>query len=242
MSAILRGRTVWRLLALAAAVAVGGLAGALWVARREPPGVAALSTPSPGQASLETLGLYGTVPPFTLTERSGRPLTRDDLRGRVWIASFIYTQCTESCPLQTATMARLQKDFAGEPDLRLVSITVDPERDTPAVLTRYAERYGADPARWLFLTGPKRAIYDLARDGFRLGVVDPYDQARAAAPWEWLSPRPAHASHGSKGLVLHSSRLVVVDRQARIRAYHLPDDESSLGRLRQNTRHALAER
>jgi cytochrome oxidase Cu insertion factor (SCO1/SenC/PrrC family) len=100
---------------------------------------------SPG--ALEVLGTYGEVPDFALTERSGRPVTRADLHGKVWLATFIYTQCTETCPLQSARVARLQTEFAAEPDLVFVSITVDPARDTPAALAVYAERYGADPIR-----------------------------------------------------------------------------------------------
>jgi protein SCO1/2 len=123
-----------------------------------------------------------------------------------------------------------------------VSITVDPERDTPAVLARYAERYGADPARWLFLTGDKRAIYRLATDGFRLGVVDPDDAGSSTGWLRWAAPSPAWATHGSKGLVMHSQRFVLVDRQARIRAYHMPDDAASLDRLRRNLRALLRER
>lgn len=197
---------------------------------------------SSGQSSLETLGVYGEVPDFVLTERSGRRISRADLLGKVWIANFIYTQCRETCPLQSATLARLQAEFSGEEDLRLVSITVDPERDSPEVLSRYAERYRADPVRWLFLTGDKRAIYLLAKDGFRLGVVDPDDQAQAGGWFRALGPAPVLATHGSKGLVIHSSRLVLVDRQARIRAYHLPDDEQSLERLRRNLRILLREK
>jgi len=185
--------------------------------------------------------VYGEVPDFALTERSGRRITRADLLGRVWIANFIYTQCTETCPLQSAQLARLQAEFASEEALRFVSITVDPERDTPAVLARYAERYAADPARWLFLTGDKRAIYHLAKEGFRLGVVDPDDQAKAGRPLRWLEPAPALATHGSKGLIMHSPRLVLMDRQARIRAYHRPDDAPSLEHLRQNVRTVLRE-
>jgi protein SCO1/2 len=188
------------------------------------------------------LGVYGEVPDFVLTERSGRRITRADLLGKVWIANFIYTQCRETCPLQSATLARLQAEFASEEDLRLVSITVDPERDTAEVLSRYAERYRADQVRWLFLTGDKRAIYLLAKDGFRLGVVDPDDQAQAGGWLRALGPAPVLATHGSKGLVIHSSRLVLVDRQARIRAYHLPDDEQSLERLRRNLRILLREK
>ncbi len=206
------------------------------------PGPAGGAGPGPTTGLLETLAAYGQVPEFSLTERSGKRVTRTDLLGKVWIANFIYTQCTETCPLQSARLARLQTEFKGEPDLRLVSITVDPERDTPAVLARYAERYAADPVRWLFLTGDKRAIYHLAKEGFRLGVVDPDDQARAGRLLVALGPAPAEATHGSKGLVIHSSRFVLVDRQARIRAYHLPDDEPSLERLRQNVKIVLREK
>jgi len=195
-----------------------------------------------GVGVLAQLGVYGEVPDFALTERSGRPVRRADLRGMVWIANFIYTQCRETCPLQTARLATLQQEFAGEPDLRLVSITVDPERDTPAALSAYAEQYGADPVRWLFLTGPKRAIYRLATDGFHLGVVDPDGPGASAGLRRWVTPEPAWATHGSQGLVMHSSRLVLVDRHARIRAYHLPDDPESLGQLRRNLRVVLGER
>jgi protein SCO1 len=193
------------------------------------------------QGALETLGTYGEVPEFALTERSGRAVTRADLLGKVWLATFIYTQCTETCPLQSARVAGLQAQFMAEPDLLLVSITVDPERDTPAALAAYAERYGANPSRWWFLTGPKRVIYRLAKEGFRLGVVDPDDPAQTGAIFRSLAPAPAFATHGSKGLVMHSSRFVLVDRQARIRAYHLPDDEASLDRLRRNLRTLLRE-
>jgi cytochrome oxidase Cu insertion factor (SCO1/SenC/PrrC family) len=117
--------------------------------------------------------VYGRVPDFSLVERSGRRVEASNLQGKVWIADFIYTHCTDTCPLQSAQMARLQKEYADVPDLRLVSITVDPARDTPQVLAWYAARFGADPARWLFLTGEKAAIFRLAREGFRLGVEEP---------------------------------------------------------------------
>jgi protein SCO1/2 len=242
MGRLLRSKRVWLwgivTLHLAAVSAVGtfmalgnhggGLFGHFWGAESS-------------QGALETLGTYGEVPDFALTERSGRPVTRADLRGKVWLATFIYTQCTETCPLQSERVARLQAEFTAEPDLVLVSITVDPERDTPAVLAAYAERYGADPVRWWFLTGARRAIYRLATEGFRLGVVDPDDPPQTGAIFRWLEPAPVFATHGSKGLVMHSSRFVLVDRQARIRAYHLPDDEASLDRLRRNLRTLLRE-
>jgi protein SCO1/2 len=195
---------------------------------------------SPPGLDLEQLGDYGRVPPFTLVERSGRPAGLDDLRGFVWISNFIYTECTETCPTQSLQLAKLQEEFGSESRLRLVSITVDPEHDTAAVLRRYADRHRATD-RWWFLTGDKRAIYCLARDGFRLSVVDP---AASAAPEcgtrAWLGPARAWASHGSKGLFMHSARLVLVDGQARIRAYHLATEPESLARLRDNLRRLLA--
>jgi protein SCO1/2 len=191
--------------------------------------------------SADVLGDYGPVPEFSLVERSGRRVTLADLRGTVWVTSFIYTECTETCPLQSLQLSRLQEEFAGSPDLRLVSITVDPEHDTADVLARYAERYRADPERWLFLTGPKGAIYALAREGFKLAVQDASPSARLSTSLSILGPPPAFASHGSKGLILHSSRFVLVDGRGRIRAYHRTDDPESLAKLRDNVRTVLGQ-
>ena len=224
----------WRVLLLAAGFGSLVAAAVLVVTWRLP------SLPAGGDGNLDTLADYGRVPDFALVERSGRPVTLADLRGAVWLTNFIYTQCTETCPLQSAELARLQSEFAGERDLRLVSITVDPEHDTAATLAAYAARYGADRDRWLFLTGSKAAIYTLARDGFRLGVIDAgATQARRFRPL-W-GPSLAFASHGSKGLILHSSRFVLVDRRGRIRAYHRTDDPESLAKLRDNLRTLLGQ-
>ncbi len=228
-----RRRTAVILAALGAGVALVASAAAAWWASRA-------ASPS-AEATLETLGTYGAVPPFTLTERSGRRVTVDDLRGRVWVADFIYTECTETCPTQSLQFAQLQREFWDAADLRLVSITVDPVHDTPEVLRRYAERYGATD-RWWFLTGDTRDIYCLAQQGFRLAVVDPAAAAPpSCGPTLGLGPARAWASHGSRGLVMHSARAVLVDRTGQIRAYHLATDEASMARLRANLRRLLAE-
>ncbi len=198
-------------------------------------------TPS-AAVSLERLDRYGRVPPFSLTERSGRRISRDDLLGHIAVIDFIYTECTETCPTQSLVLARLQTEFADAPDLRLVSMTVDPRHDTPEVLARYAARYGAGD-RWWFLTGDQHDIYCLAKDGFHLGVVDSAATQPAACSAAWrFGPAPAWASHGSKGLIMHSARLVLVDRAAEIRAYHLATDPESLPNLKANLRRLLAER
>ncbi len=222
------------LLAMILAGVVSAGVGAAWWAR-------AVSRAEPQTTTLEQLGEYGSVPAFTLTERSGRQVGESDLRGSVWVTDFIYTECTETCPTQSLELAALQREFAGTADLRLVSITVDPAHDTPDVLRRYAERYGATD-RWWFLTGDKGAIYCLARQGFRLSVVDPSGPAPACGQAFQMGPRAAWASHGSKGLVMHSARLALVDRRGHIRAYHLPTESQSLDRLRVNIRTVLGER
>lgn len=182
----------WRTRLLVTGLGLLGVAGVLAVTWRS------ASAPAEGDGNLDTLADYGPVPNFAFVERSGRTVTLADLRGAVWLANFIYTQCTETCPLQSAEVARLQREFPGAPDLRFVSITVDPEHDTSATLAAYATRYGADPDRWLFLTGSKAAIYALAREGFRLGVIDAgATEARRFGPLWGLSL--AFASHGSRG-------------------------------------------
>jgi cytochrome oxidase Cu insertion factor (SCO1/SenC/PrrC family) len=104
---------------------------------------------------------YGSVPEFTLTERDGSIVSLQQLRGKIWVADFIYTSCTDTCPLQSAMMAKLQQEYATKPDFQLVSVTVDPERDTPQALTSYATKFQADGKRWYFLTGPRDRIVRL---------------------------------------------------------------------------------
>lgn len=150
----------------------------------------------------ERLKQYGTVPDFKLTERSGKDIRLADLRGKIWIADLIYTTCTDTCPLQTAAMARLQQEFAAHGQFQLVSITVDPERDTPQILTAYAAKHEADAARWLFLTGQRAQVIGLIRDGFHLSVATLPDSAQ------------------SSGMIPHSSRFILIDGETQIRGYY----------------------
>src|SRR6266542_2767065 len=116
---------------------------------------------------------FGKVPAFELTERSGQSVSDTTLRGKVWVASFVFTRCTGPCPQVTGTMARLQRDLnlAGEEDLRLVTFTVDPERDQPKELQEYADRFQAHRERWHFLTGKKEQIHQLILEGFKLAIA-----------------------------------------------------------------------
>ena len=173
------------------------------------------------QPALERLARYGPAPRFSLVERSGSLVSAGDLRGQVWVADFIYTRCQDTCPLQSRAMASLQADLRSYGDLRLVSITVDPLTDTPETLARYADRYGADPERWLFLTGGVAEIRRIVQDGFRL----------SAAPAGGETPDP---------VVFHSARFVLVDRTGEIRGYYDSNDPEALQRLREQARILLA--
>jgi protein SCO1/2/putative membrane protein len=146
---------------------------------------------------------YGPVGDFSLTERSGRTVTAADLRGKVWVASFVFTRCSGGCPQVTATMQGLQSVFARLADVRLVTFTVDPDHDDPQELANYAGHYQADPQRWLFLTGPEADVYRLLRDGFHITARQ--NEGKERTP-------------GNE--VLHDTRLVLVDRDGHIRGYY----------------------
>src|SRR5205814_4187981 len=125
--------------------------------------------------SSRTLPAYGTVPKFELTNQDSQPFGSPALAGKIWIADFIFTNCPGPCPIISTRMSELQKPLA-KSDVRLVSFTVDPEKDTPEVLRTYAGKLNARPGRWDFLTGPRAAIYSLSKDGFKLGVSDGSDE------------------------------------------------------------------
>ncbi len=108
----------------------------------------------------------GLVPDFTLTGQDGRPFREDSLKGKVWVASFIYTRCATSCPLITSQMVRVQRRWGSHPDFALVSISVDPVHDTPAVLAAYARSRGALPGDWHFLTGDPAQVVRVIERGF----------------------------------------------------------------------------
>jgi protein SCO1 len=186
------------------------------------------------QAQIQPLEVYGAVPDFTLLERSGRTVTRSDFLDKVSVVDFFYTRCTDTCPLQSAHLARLQAEFRGVRDVQFVSISVDPEHDTRDVLASYAARFHADPGRWLFLTGNRQAIFRLAVDGFHLGALVSA-QRQTPSSWSWIQPSRvwAHDKETSPHVMrfIHGSRFALVDRHARIRGYFDGTDWLEVQRL-----------
>jgi len=148
---------------------------------------------------------FGVVDDFELTDQSGKPFRSQSLAGRVWIADFIFTNCAGPCPRMTAEMRKVQGELAAVKDARLVSFTVDPDRDVPAVLDEYAKRYHAEPERWIFLTGPKATLHHITREVFKLGDVT--------------------------GALDHSTRFALVDQKGRIRGFYSSGDAEQMTRL-----------
>jgi protein SCO1 len=152
--------------------------------------------------------VLGGLPAFTLTDQRGQPFGSRELAGKIWVADFIFTSCQGVCPLLSERMAEIGKRARHlGPDFHLVSISVDPDRDTPARLAEYGARYGANPIAWSFLTGPEQAIQATVVDGFKVGA----GKERS----------PGATADGGPGFweIFHGENLVLVDRQLRIRGY-----------------------
>ena len=167
--------------------------------------------------------VLGVVPDFGLTDQNGVPTSSTWLLGKAWVADFMFTQCT-TCPQQTVRVAELARELQGarRDDVRLVSISVDPEHDTPEILRAYAEEAGADLAVWSFLTGARDDVRRLCREGFKLPDGDIPD--------------------GDRSSVVHSSFFVLVDPLGRIRGRFDGLSPEGLSDLRHALEEVLAER
>jgi len=144
--------------------------------------------------------VLGTVADFTLTNQDGRVFTLVDLTNHVWIGDIIFTRCGGPCPRMTGQMKSLGDKLS--PEARLVTLTTDPDYDTPAVLKKYGDRFHADFNRWNFLTGTKSEIAAVAAGSLKLSAVPvaPAEQQNAA------------------DLFIHTTIFVAVDKHARLRA------------------------
>jgi protein SCO1/2 len=155
----------------------------------------------------ERLPVLFRVPAFTLTDQNNATFNRDDLKGRVWVADFIFTTCPGICPTMTEKMSGLSKSLPGG-KVNFVSFSLDPERDKPPVLMQYAKNWKADQTRWHFLTGDASKIFDIAR-GTKV----------AAQPATETSP------------IVHSEKFVLVDAAGNIRGYYNSTDDTEMKAL-----------
>jgi protein SCO1/2 len=163
----------------------------------------------------EDLGEGYDLGPFRFTERSGRSVNEADLADDVWIASFVFTRCPLSCPKLSKVVSDLQHGPLRGSSVRFVSISVDPDFDTPEVLSSYAKTLDADPQQWWFLHGPKAATYELILKKFRLSVAE----------------NPVADPKQGTEAVAHSDRLALVDRGNRVIGVFESSDRDAVGRL-----------
>ena len=153
------------------------------------------------RAEQKSLPVVDQIADFTLTNQNNQVITLADLTNHVWVADIIFTRCAGSCPIMSTEMKSLQEALPSTSPAKLVTLTTDPDYDTPAILKKYGERYGANFQRWTFLTGSKKELADLAAGSLKLGSTP-------VAPQDRQSP---------DDLFVHSTIFVVVDKQARLR-------------------------
>jgi protein SCO1/2 len=149
----------------------------------------------------QLLPVYGQIADFGLTNQDGRAVSLADLRGQVWVADIIFTRCPGPCLKMTKQMKALQDALPPDSPTKLVTLTTDADFDTPPVLKAYAKRFEADPQRWMFLTGTKRGIANLAIDSLKLTAIE-------KKPEERESPQD---------LFVHSTIFVIADKRGQLR-------------------------
>ncbi|HTJ83556.1 MAG TPA: SCO family protein [Polyangiaceae bacterium] len=199
----------WRLLACAL-LAVAGAACEPASAKTETSGAPIV------MVSSEVASVDAPLPDFDLVDQKGRKVKRADLAGKVWVTDFIFTTCGSICPKLTQTMSAVAADVT-DPGVRFVSITVDPENDTPEKLDAYATKYGADPSRWIFLTGEPREVEQTILKGFRVAL-----------------------GKSAGGEIFHAERFVVVDKKGTVRGIYDAND-AGIAELKLRVRSLLAE-
>ncbi len=173
-------------------------------------GLVASFVVSRAEKSREDMPVYSVVPDFAFTERSGEPFGSDDMLGTVNIVSFMFTRCKSICPTTSAHLAELYDLYDDSDLVRIVSVSVDPEYDTLAALRAYAERFGVDDDRWVFLRAPVEEVQWLSEEGFMLAADD----------------LPGG----------HTAKFALVDAENRIRSYHNGLDPAAIEVLKQNVR------
>ena len=157
-------------------------------------------------AEQDGLPIMGRVTDFQLQDQSGATMKLADMDDKVWVVDFIFTSCAGVCLKMSRSMSGLQRDFAGIEEVHFVSITVDPERDSPEVLATYAKKYEANHDQWHFLTGSIEDIKKLSIEGFLMGFGDE--------------------------MINHSSRFILVDREGNLRGFYTGTEPEEVDRLR----------
>jgi protein SCO1/2 len=153
---------------------------------------------------------YHTVGPFSLTNQLGHTVTNKDLKGKIYVADYFFANCKSICPKMSSQLERVQARFKNEPDLMILSHTVDPARDTVAALERYATMHQADPLKWFFLTGDKKQLYDLARHSYLVTATE---------------------GNGGPDDFVHTEQVALVDKEMHLRGFYDGTDSTAVNRM-----------
>ncbi len=164
------------------------------------------------------LPVMAQLPDFVFTERTGQEMSANDLQAKAWVVDFIFTSCQDECPLMNLEMQKVQKAFP-EGNIKMLSFSVDPENDTPERLRTYADQFEAGP-HWLFFTGERDKLHQLAIQDFKLSVQERVQKHGGKD----------HHGHGTSPF-LHSQKFVLVDDQRRIRGYYDSRDPQAIKQL-----------
>lgn len=151
-----------------------------------------------------------TVPSFSFINQDNQILASDFVEGKIWVADYFFTTCKSICPKLTTHLQKVQDAFKQDNSVKIVSFTVDPDRDTPGALQAYASTFHAIPSQWQFATGDKKELYSFARKGLFIVATD---------------------GDGSTGDFIHSENLVLIDRQKHIRGYYDGTSDSQVEQL-----------
>lgn len=163
---------------------------------------------------IERVGFGHKIRQFELTDQSNKAFGSKDLKGKVYVAEYFFTTCGTICPIMNSQMQRVQEKFAGNKNFNIVSITVDPEHDTPQVLMDYAKNHGANNNQWHFLTGEKAKLYSLARRSFFL-----------------LKPAEARNQGDVGSDFIHTNYFVLIDKNSQIRGYYDGTEEHAVDEM-----------
>ena len=167
------------------------------------------------ESELDTI--FQTIPDFNLINEKGQNFSSSTLKGKIYVASFFFTRCGTICPKITSQLSRVQDTFNQDPDLKLISISVDPAYDHPEKLQAYSKRFDANEGQWTFLTGEKKMIYPLVLKGFHVPLAD-------ASEYDAAIKNPDET-------FIHSERLVLVDKEGIIRGFYDGTDKKEVDRL-----------
>ena len=156
------------------------------------------------------------APEFRYMSHTGDSIGLSDMRGKVFVVDFFFTNCTAACPMMSSNMTQVQRAMAEEPGFNIISFSLDPDKDSLAALQSYAEKFEALPGRWFFLTGPRESIYPLGEDGFMANLV-----------------------FNADGSIDHSEKFILMDQQGGIRGYYQGTDPKEVEKLINDARYLL---